>query len=99
MAIFNFFGSGEHKVFDHKPIYYDAKKEERRRMFGAVDGSDKSEGYVPGSTVRGSIHKESDRKQRSPMKTAQTVIKIVTIVLVVLMFWFFLKIFPYFYAK
>lgn len=24
MALFNFFGDGEHRVFTHKPIYYEA---------------------------------------------------------------------------
>ena len=41
MAIFNFgfFGNQEHRVFNYKPRYYDPEEEERRRMFGDVDGS------------------------------------------------------------
>ena len=39
MGIFNMFGEQEHRVFNYKPIYYDKDKEERRRRFGAVDGS------------------------------------------------------------
>lgn len=36
---FNFFGENEHRVFNYKPRYYDPEKEERRRLFGKVDGS------------------------------------------------------------
>ena len=45
MAIFDFFGNTEHKVFDYKPIYYDKEADERRQKFGAVDGRlEKEEG-------------------------------------------------------
>ena len=39
MALFNFFGDNEHRVFNYKPIYYDPAEEERKRRFGAVDGT------------------------------------------------------------
>ena len=32
MALFNFFGESRHKVYNHKPIYYDPDKEERKRI-------------------------------------------------------------------
>ena len=55
MALFNFFGRGEHRVFDHKPIYYDPEKDKLRRYFGDVDGSNESAEYKPGSYIRGSF--------------------------------------------
>ena len=39
MGFFNFCGDNEHRVFSYKPIYYDPQEEERKRKFGAVDGS------------------------------------------------------------
>ena len=36
---FNFFGDSEHRVFNYKPVYFDPEKEERRQLFGKVDGS------------------------------------------------------------
>ena len=39
MGLFNFFGDNEHRVFNYKPMYYDKDAEERKRKFGAVDGS------------------------------------------------------------
>ena len=36
MGLFNFFGEGEHRVFNYKPIYYDPAEEERKRKFGAI---------------------------------------------------------------
>ena len=53
MGFFNLFGDNEHRVFNYKPIYYNPKEEERRRKFGAVDGTldkEKKDGtYVAGS--------------------------------------------------
>ena len=45
MGYFNFFGDNEHRVFNYKPIYYDPQEEERKRKFGAVDGS-LEKGYI-----------------------------------------------------
>ena len=36
---FGFFGNQEHRVFNYKPRYYDVEAEERRKMFGDVDGT------------------------------------------------------------
>lgn len=95
MALFNFFGQSEHKVFDHKPIYYDEEKERRRKMFGSVDGSDKKKDYVPGSYIRGSFRDGNYQKTRTPMKTVQAIIGIVSLLLIVGIIYFFLKIYPY----
>lgn len=44
---FNFFGESEHRVFNYKPVYYDPEKEERKRLFGKVDGSLDSDAGTP----------------------------------------------------
>ncbi|MBQ3711351.1 MAG: hypothetical protein II891_03015 [Bacteroidales bacterium] len=99
MAIFNFFGETEHRTYNHKPIYYDAEKEKRRQYFGAVDGSAKKEGYVPGSYVRGAFRDGAYKRTKSPMKTVQTIIGIITMLLVVAVIFFFLKLYPYLFVK
>lgn len=99
MAFFNFFGHSEHKVFDHKPIYYDAEKEKRRQIFGAVDGSSKKAPYTPGSQIRGAFRDGNYQKTNSPMKAAQTIIGIVTLLLIVAVIFFFLKLYPYLFVK
>ncbi len=101
MALFNFFGESRHKVYNHKPIYYDPDKEERKRIFGAVDGSagkDNDGKYVPGSYARGAFRNGNYQKTRTPMKTAQTIIGIVTLLLIVAVIYFFLKIYPYLFV-
>lgn len=96
MAIFNFFGETEHRTYNHKPIYYDAEKEKRRQYFGAVDGSDRKEGYVPGSYIRGSFRDGAYKRTRDGrMKTVQTIIGIVTMLLIAGVIYFFLKLYPY----
>ena len=35
---FNFFGENEHRVFNYKPRYFDPEAEERKKLFGKVDG-------------------------------------------------------------
>lgn len=85
MGLFNFFGDNEHKVFNYKPIYYDPKEEERRRRFGAVDGSLKKqneEKYVPGSYLKGAFRDGNYQKERGHMKKAQVIIGIITMILV-----------------
>jgi hypothetical protein len=99
MALFNFFGISEHRVFNRKPIYYDEEKERRRRIFGAVDGNDKEKKYVPGTNIRGAFRDGAYRKTRTPMKTAQTIIGIVTLFLIVAVLFFFLKLYPYLFVK
>ena len=90
MGLFNIFGEQEHKVFDYKPIYYDKEKEERKRMFGSVDGSrdkelekSKEDGsYVPGSYIKGSFRDGNYQRTRSHSTKAQNIIGLVGLVLV-----------------
>ena len=93
MGLFNFFGDNEHRVFNYKPIYYDPEEEERKRRFGAVDGTmerEKKEGtYVPGSYIRGSFREGS--RTRTPMRRAQTIIGIISMLLIVGMLLYIAK--------
>ena len=99
MGLFNIFGEQEHKVFDYKPIYYDKDKEERKRMFGAVDGSrdkelekSKEDGsYVPGSYIKGSFRDGNYQRTRSHSTKAQNIIGLVGLVLVFIVLFYIAK--------
>lgn len=95
MGLFNFFGESEHRVFDYKPIYYNKEEEERKRMFGAVDGSlekEKKEGtYAPGSYIQGAFREGRYRSTRSHNTKTQTIIGIVSMVLIFVVLYFIAK--------
>lgn len=95
MGIFNFFGEGEHRVFNYKPIYYNKEEDKRKRMFGAVDGSldaEKKDGtYVPGSYIQGSMRDGGYQKTKSHMSKVQTIIGIVTLLLICAVLYFIAK--------
>ena len=93
MGFFNFFGDNEHRVFNYKPIYYDPEEEERKRRFGAVDGSLdeelKQSTYVPGSYIKGAFR--DGPRTRTPMRRAQAVIGIVSLLLIFAVLWYIAK--------
>ena len=93
MALFNFFGDQEHRVFHYTPRYYDEKAEKRKRMFGQVDGTaekEKEEGtYKPGDYIRGSFREGS--RSRSHVNHAQQIIGIVGLLLVFAILFYILK--------
>ena len=98
MAVFNFgfFGNQEHRVFNYKPRYYDPEEEERRRMFGDVDGSNekaKAEGkYVPGSSIRGAWRDGNyKRSQYTRGGATRTIIGLITLLLIVAVMIFITK--------
>ncbi len=95
MGLFNFFGDSEHRVFNYKPIYYNQQEEERKRMFGAVDGSmdkEKKEGtYVPGSYIKGSMRNGAYSRTHNHTTRAQTIIGIVTMILIFVVLYFIAK--------
>ena len=93
MGLFNFFGDNEHRVFNYKPLYYDKEAEERKRIFGAVDGSidRKNESYVPGSYIKGSIRDGAYQQTRTHMNKVQTIIGIVTMLLLAAVLYFIAK--------
>lgn len=89
--MFNF-GEGEHRVFDYKPIYYNKEADERRQMFGAVDGSREKElkegTYVPGSYIKGSMRDGNYQRSRGHASKAQAIIGIVSLVLIFAVLYF-----------
>ena len=95
MAIFNWFGESEHRVFNYKPRYYDPEEEERRKMFGKVDGTydkEKKEGtYAPGSYIIGWCSDGDYSRTRSHLNKAQTIIGIVGLLLVVIVLLYIAK--------
>ncbi len=95
MGYFNMFGDNEHRVFNYKPIYYNPEEEERKRKFGAVDGSvdkEKKDGtYVPGSYIKGSFRDGNYQRTRAPMRRAQTIIGIITLILIFVVLYFIAK--------
>ena len=95
MGFFNFFGDSEHKVFDYKPIYYNKEEDERKRRFGAVDGTlekEKEKGsYVPGSYIKGSLRDGGYQRTKSHMTKVQTIIGIISLILVFIVLYFIAK--------
>lgn len=95
MGYFNMFGDNEHRVFNYKPIYYNPEEEERKRKFGAVDGSvdkEKKDGtYVPGSYIKGSFRDGNYQRTRTPMRRAQTIIGIISLILIFVVLYFIAK--------
>lgn len=97
MSRFSFFGDQKHRVFNYKPMYYDEEKEERRRLFGNVDGSneaDTAEGkeHVPGAYIRGAFRDGNYARRRGGSR-AQSFIGIVGLVLVFIVLLYFTKFF------
>ena len=92
MGFFNLFGDNEHRVFNYKPIYYNQEEDERRRKFGAVDGTlekEKQEGtYVPGSYIKGSMRDGHYQSTRTHMQKAQVIIGIVSMILIFVVLYF-----------
>lgn len=95
MGFFNLFGDSQHRVFSYKPRYYDPEEDERRRRFGAVDGSlekEKQQGnYSPGSYIKGSWRDGNYQRTRSHMKKTQTIIGIISLILIFAVLYFIAK--------
>jgi len=97
MGFFNFFGDNEHRMFNYKPMYYDKDKDEKMRRFRAVDGSldhkdEEGKGeYVPGSYLHGAFRDGAYQQTRNRMKSVQTIIGIVTLLLIVAVLYFIAK--------
>ena len=95
MGFFNMFGDNEHRVFRYRPIYYNPEEEKRKRKFGMVDGSmDKERGegtYVPGSYIKGSLRNGNYKRTRGHASKAQTIIGIVSLVMIFVILFYFVK--------
>ena len=94
MGIFNLFGEQEHRQFNYKPIYFDKEKEERKQIFGKVDGTYDSENkdYVPGGSIRGAF-RDGGYSKRSKKSSLQTWAGIAILAMIVIIFFFFIKFF------
>ena len=92
---FGLFGEQEHRVFRYRPRYYDPEEEERKAMFGAVDGTfdkEKKEGKAaPGSSIRGAFRDGNYQRTRSATTKTQTIISIVTLLLIVAVLYYIAK--------
>ena len=87
MALFSWFGDSGHRVFNYKPRYYDQEKEELKKMFGDVDGSNDKKDYVPGAYIHGAFRDGNYAKRRGGNRT-QTIIGLIGLglVLVILIY-------------
>lgn len=93
---FNFFGEQEHRVFNYKPRYYDAEKEERRRFFGehpeAGSEDEEKKGYTPGKYLSGSFRDGNYQHLRSTSSNkTQKIIGIVGLILFFVILYFIAK--------
>ena len=94
--MFNLFGDYQHRVFNYRPRYYDPEEEERKRKFGAVDGTLEKEAkkgvYVPGTYIKGSLRGGNYQRTKTHMlKRMQVIIGLVTLLLVCAVLWFIAK--------
>lgn len=83
MGLFNWFGETEHRVFNYKPRYYDPKKEELKKKFGDVDGSNAKDDYAPGTYLKGAFRDGHYSKEKSHASKAQNIIGLIGLILVV----------------
>ncbi|MBQ9185069.1 MAG: hypothetical protein IJ151_04290 [Bacteroidales bacterium] len=94
MARFGWFGDQEHRVFNYKPIYYDPEEEQRRQMFGKVDGTydekKESQAYTPGASIRGAFRDGNYARRRSASK-AHTYVGLVGLALVIIVLYYISK--------
>ena len=94
MGFFTFPGEQEHRTFNYRPIYYDKDEEERRQVFGKVDGTfdkeQKDGKYVPGSYIKGSLRNGNYASRRGSTK-AQRLIGIVGLILLAVILIYFTK--------
>lgn len=92
---FGFFGEQEHRVFRYRPRYYDPEAEERKAMFGEVDGTfdrERKEGKpAPGSSIRGAFRNGNYQRTRSSATKTQAIISIVTLLLIIAVLYYIAK--------
>ena len=101
MGFFTFPGQQEHRKFNYRPIYYDKDEEERRQVFGKVDGRLDAEKekelengeYKAGSYIRGSFRNGNYARRDSGMNAALRIIGIVGLILLALVLIYLCKFF------
>jgi len=96
---FDFFEAPERRTFNYKPIYYDPEKEERKKKYGHVDGTNekemKSEDYVPGASLEGAFTGGKYTRSRGVTR-AQSIIRIIAFLLIAVMLIYLAKFFSLF---
>ena len=101
MGFFTFPGQQEHRKFNYRPIYYDKDEEERRQVFGKVDGrldaekaKEKENGeYKAGSYIRGAFRDGNYARRGDSTGTAQKIIGIAGLILLAVALIYFCKFF------
>ncbi|MBQ6179523.1 MAG: hypothetical protein IJK32_08410 [Bacteroidales bacterium] len=101
MGFFTFPGQQEHRKFNYRPIYYDKDEEERRQVFGKVDGrldaekaKEKENGeYKAGSYIRGAFRDGNYARRGDSAGTAQKIIGIAGLILLAVALIYFCKFF------
>ncbi len=98
MAFFNLPGQQDHRKFNYKPIYYDKDEEERRQVFGRVDGSlekeeEKNGEYKAGRYLRGSMRDGNYSRRGTTSTKAQKIIGIAGLLMLALILIYFCKFF------
>jgi hypothetical protein len=108
MAIrFSFFKIPQHKRFEYTPRIWDPAKEEReerikqiQKELGIIDNISDGKPYVP--NIKGSFRKEYEQNMKGKPKIGysdkiRSYIIIGTILLLGIIFFYFIKIYPYFF--
>ena len=101
MGFFTFPGQQEHRKFNYRPIYYDKDEEERRQVFGRVDGRLDAEKakeaengeYKAGSYIRGAFRNGNYARRGDSSTPAQRIIGIVGLILLAVALIYFCKFF------
>ena len=101
MGFFTFPGQQEHRKFNYRPIYYDKDEEERRQVFGKVDGRLDAEKekelengeYKAGSYIRGSFRNGNYARRDSGLNSALRIIGIIGLILLALVLIYLCKFF------
>ena len=94
MGLFNFsfFGTQEVRRFKNRRRFYDPETEERRRKYGDFT-KQKSEEYVPGQHIKGSLRDENYKRTREVSRNQKT-IGMVTMLLLFAVVYLIYKYFP-----
>lgn len=101
MGFFTFPGQQEHRKFNYRPIYYDKDEEERRQVFGKVDGrldaekaKEKENGeYKAGSYIRGAFRDGNYARRGDTATAVQKIIGIVGLILLAVVLIYLCKFF------
>ena len=99
MGFFTFPGQQEHRKFNYRPIYYDKDEEERRQVFGKVDGRLDAEKakeaengeYKAGSYIRRAFRDGNYARRADTATAAQKIIGIVGLILLAIVLIYLCK--------